>query len=132
MPAGFSLSFASVRAPWRASAFQGFWRLLRRIAAGRGGAIRLSHALSSLQGRCIARRAVNATGMPMARTTQGRLAANSWATAHQLRPNLGSARAPRPGHPLYRRCKVPPHPQVAPRRGYMCRPIPNNSNAELD
>ena len=62
-------------------------------------------------------RAVNAAGMPMAQeTTKERLAANSCATAHQLRLDLvGSALAPLSGRSLYRRCKVPPHPQVAPR-----------------
>jgi len=66
---------------------------------------------------CIIDRAVNAAGMPMAQeTTQERLAANSCAAAHQLRPDLvGSALVPLPGHSLYRRCKVPPHPQVASR-----------------
>ena len=66
---------------------------------------------------CIIGRAVNAAGMPMAQeTTKERLAANSCATAHQLRPDLvGSALAPLSGRFLYRRCKVPPHPQVAPR-----------------
>jgi hypothetical protein len=62
---------------------------------------------------CIIGRAVNAAGMPMAQeTTQERLAANSCATAHQLRPDLvGSVLAPLSGRSLYRGCKVPPHPQ---------------------
>ena len=73
---------------------------------------------------CIIGRAVNAAGMPMAQeTTQERLAANSCAAAHQLRPDLvGSVLAPLSGRSLYRRCKVPPHPQAAPRgrREYLC------------